>query len=115
MGKRIPSFLLLAIAALVGCGERQMPSTLIVHCHDGVYDFIDHQDRVLHTSADVDDYKLTIQDPKIQELVVGNRVVIRFEGVRDGNGLSMPASTTPAMAELAGTGVLRFDFDYTND
>ena len=115
MDKRLLLVLLLAIATLVGCGEKQKPSTLTVHCHNGVYDLIDHEDRILHTSKDIDDYRLAIQEPEIQKLIVGNRVVIRFEGVRDSNGLSMPDSSTPAIAELTGIGVHLFDFDYTND
>ena len=76
---------------------------------------IDHRDRILHTSKDIDDFRLTIQKSEIQKLIVGDRVVIRFEGVRDSSGLSMPDSSAPVMGELTGIGVQRFDFDYTND
>ena len=107
--------LLAAATTTTGCGDRQPPATLVVHYNGGLYDFIDHDGRLMHTSKDLDDFKLAIRKTKIQNLIVGSRVVVRFAGVRSGNGLDVPEELVPAIAELAGVGATKQDFDYTND
>jgi len=98
-----------------GCVDRQPSPTLIVHYHGGVYDFIGHKGQIAHTSTNIDEFRIAIKKPSIQKLIIGSRVVVRFAGVRDAGRLSMPEELVPAMAELAGAGVMRQDFDYTND
>jgi len=86
-----------------------------VHYHAGTYDFIGHDGKIVHTSKSLDDYKLMLQKPQIQNLIVGSRVVVRFKGAKQGGGLGLPDEVVQVLAELAGIGVTRQDFDYTND
>ena len=106
--------MLVAILATAGCRDTKPVATLVVHYHGGVYNFLDHQGHVTHTSKTIEEFRAAIKKPSIQNLIVDSRVVVRFAGVRNVVDLDMPDELVPAMAELAGVGVMKQDFDYTN-
>ena len=107
--------ILLLILFIAGCSDREPAPTLVVHCHGGVCDFVNHRGQITHTSRDINEFRAAINKPAIQKLIIGSRVVLRFAGVRDGSGLAVPDEVIPVMGELAEAGVVRQDFEYTND
>ena len=64
--------------------------TLIVHYHDGVFDFIDHEGLVVLTSKDLDDFKVAIESQLIQDLIVDERAIFRFKGDTPPGGIFRP-------------------------
>ncbi|SMP75014.1 hypothetical protein SAMN06265222_118106 [Neorhodopirellula lusitana] len=112
-----PSFalLMLACALTLGCGSVASPPTLVVHVHDGVYDFINHSGAIVATAESLERFDETLRKPEIQNLIHDNRAVVRFAGAETEDGLDIPDDVNVAIAHLAFAGATSQEFDYTND
>ena len=126
--------LMISMVILVGCESKQPTQTpakspapidildlteasgptLIVHYHDGVFDFIDHEGLVVLTSKDLDDFKVAIESQLIQDLIVDERAIFRFKGDTPPGGILPPKAVEPAIEALNDAGATTQEFDYTN-
>ncbi len=98
-----------------GCGKTSPPPTLIIHLHADGYDVIDHRGGTLTTVQDLDELEAFVRKPEIQRLISNNRVVLRFEGIRQDDGVMLPPDEVGGVsARLLHHGVTMFDLDNTN-
>ena len=108
-----PILLILLLCAL-GC-DKPLPSpTLVIHAHDGVYDFLDHQGNTVATLDNLDDFDATLARPEIRGLVQDRRVVVRFVAEQGANGSQdIPERMMPLLAKLASAeGIMKQEFEY---